>query len=105
EPHAISRNPAADVYKTYGDLSHSDIDTHLLIVNTTPVGMFPNTNACPDIPYSRLTNRHVLFDLIYNPPVTLFLQKGSEQEAFTINGEQMLWYQAEKAWEIWTGER
>jgi shikimate dehydrogenase len=101
EPHLVSRNPAAGIYKTYSELPHSDIDEHLLIVNTTPLGMYPDTNACPDIPYSRLTSRHVLFDLIYNPAMTLFLQKGSEQGAFTVNGEKMLWYQAEKSWEIW----
>ncbi|MDR3094456.1 MAG: shikimate dehydrogenase [Bacteroidales bacterium] len=104
EPHFISRNPAANIYKTYSELNPSDIDKHLLIVNTTPLGMYPNTDACADIPYSRLTSRHVLFDLIYNPATTLFLQKGSEQGAFAFNGENMLWYQAEKAWEIWNNE-
>jgi shikimate dehydrogenase len=63
--------------------------------------MFPNTEACPLIPYEYLTNQHLVYDLIYNPHETLFLQKAKQQGAVTINGLNMLKLQADKAWEIW----
>jgi shikimate dehydrogenase len=72
-----------------------------LIINTTPLGMFPNTEACPDIPYEQLTEKDFLFDLVYNPEETLFLKKGKQQGAKTQNGLEMLKLQAEKSWEIW----
>jgi shikimate dehydrogenase len=100
-PNFVSRHAGEGVYKTYGELTAADIDSHLLIINTTPLGMYPKTDACPDIDYHRLSKNHLLFDLVYNPPMTLFLQKGKENGAFVANGEQMLYYQAEKAWEIW----
>lgn len=75
---------------------------HRLIVNTTPLGMYPDTDACPAIPYDALGGDHYLFDLIYNPAETLFLQKGKRRGAFVKNGYRMLTGQAEAAWEIWT---
>ena len=69
----------------------------------TPLGMHPNTAACPDIPYQYLTPRHHLFDLVYNPAETVFLAKGKEQGATTQNGEEMLVLQAEESWRIWNG--
>jgi len=89
-----------------GAISYKDINIELirktkLIVNTTPLGMFPNVDQCPDIPYRFLTGDHLLFDLIYNPDETLFLKKGKEFGARTVNGYDMLIYQAEAAWEIW----
>ncbi len=71
------------------------------IINTTPVGMFPNVNECPNIPYECLGSQHLVYDLIYNPEETLFLKKAKEQGAITINGLSMLQLQAEKSWEIW----
>jgi len=71
------------------------------IINTTPVGMFPNVNECPGIPYECLSSQHLVYDLIYNPEETLFLKKAKEQGATTINGLSMLHLQAEKSWEIW----
>jgi shikimate dehydrogenase len=71
------------------------------IINTTPVGMFPNVNECPNIPYECLSSQHLVYDLIYNPEETLFLKKAKEQGATTINGLSMLQLQAEKSWEIW----
>lgn len=71
------------------------------IINTTPVGTFPNVNECPNIPYECITSQHLVYDLIYNPGETLFLQKAKAQGATTINGLSMLQLQAEKSWEIW----
>lgn len=71
------------------------------IINATPVGMFPNVNECPNIPYECLSSQHLVYDLIYNPEETLFLKKAKEQGATTINGLSMLQLQAEKSWEIW----
>ncbi|MGE3824706.1 MAG: shikimate dehydrogenase, partial [Bacteroidia bacterium] len=74
---------------------------HRLIINTTPVGMFPKIQDAPDIPYSFITSQHLLFDLIYNPEETEFLKRGKQQGAQTKNGLEMLQLQAERSWEIW----
>jgi len=89
------------------DLGYEQVDaaviaSHLLIVNTTPVGMYPQVEECPPLPYEVLTPRHYLFDLIYNPARTLFLQKGEERGAVVENGHEMLVLQAEESWRIWT---
>jgi len=99
--HLVSRRKDVNVYKTYDQLDVVDVDTHRLIVNTTPLGMFPNTGECPAIPYSYLTEKHYLFDLVYNPKETLFMKKGVDVGASVYNGERMLHLQADKAWEIW----
>ncbi len=85
----------------YSDLTDKLVRKAKLIVNTTPLGMHPNTDACPDIPYDALTTDHLLFDLVYNPVVTKFMQEGRNRGASAVNGYQMLVYQAEEAWEIW----
>jgi shikimate dehydrogenase len=72
-----------------------------LIINTTPVGMYPHEGECPPIPYWALTSQHYLFDLIYNPARTLFLQKGEARGAVVENGHEMLILQAEESWRIW----
>ncbi len=72
-----------------------------LIINTTPLGMYPNTNACPPLPFSFLTDQHWVFDLVYNPAETLLLQQAKRQGAHTTNGLNMLHRQAEVAWAIW----
>lgn len=86
-------------------ITYNEIGKHFgnynLFINTTPVGMFPEVDACPDIPYEQLTHRDFLFDLTYNPTETLFLKKGRERGANTQNGLEMLKLQAEKSWEIW----
>ena len=74
---------------------------HTVIVNCTPVGMFPKVDFCPDIPYELLTPNHLLYDLLYNPNETLFMKKGKAQGAITKNGLEMLLLQAFAAWEIW----
>lgn len=77
---------------------------HNIFINTTPLGMFPNENEYPNIPYDKLSNNDFLFDLIYNPIETLFLKKGKAMRAKTQNGLEMLELQAEKSWEIWQAE-
>jgi shikimate dehydrogenase len=96
----VSRNPSNQQI-AYHQLDAQTLDEHLLIINCTPLGTYPNITDCPDIPYHFLTARHGLFDLIYNPSETLFLQKGKNQGAQISNGLKMLEYQAEKAWELW----
>jgi shikimate dehydrogenase len=97
----VSRSTTNTHTLTYEALNASILATHRLIINTSPVGTFPNINDCPDIPYDLLTDQHFLYDLVYNPIKTLFLQKGEAQGATTHNGLAMLHLQAEKAWEIW----
>lgn len=97
----VSRNPKKETELAYQDVSASILQTHLLIINTTPLGMLPNMNEKPSINYKALTNQHLLFDLIYNPTETLFLKEGKIRNAQTVNGLSMLKLQAEKAWEIW----
>jgi shikimate dehydrogenase len=86
---------------TYDDLNEAIISEHLLIINTTPLGMYPNIISCPPIPYAAVTEQHLLYDLIYNPEETAFLKKGREQGAMVKNGLEMLHLQAEASWEIW----
>jgi len=97
----ISRNRKAGAL-CYGDVDKDLLQRSLLIVNCTPAGMFPKTDEAPPLPYQWLTPRHYLYDLIYNPGETLFLQKGREAGAYCRNGLAMLHLQAEKSWEIWT---
>jgi shikimate dehydrogenase len=98
----VSRGPGPDT----GDMSYEQVDAGMLaeatlIINTTPVGMYPHEGECPQLPYQALTSRHYLFDLIYNPARTLFLQKGEAQGAVVENGNEMLILQAEESWRIW----
>lgn len=86
---------------TYREISPEVIRTHRVIVNCTPVGMFPHTEECPELPYQLLTPAHLLYDLVYNPLETLFLRKGKAQGATVKNGLEMLHRQAEAAWRIW----
>lgn len=86
---------------TYQDLDEKKLTDHRLIINTTPLGMSPNINNLPLIPYHFIGKEHFLFDLVYNPAETAFLKKGNNVGAATSNGLEMLFLQAEKAWEIW----
>lgn len=85
----------------YTELNDHILNAFKLIVNCTPLGMYPSVNECADIPYEHITSEHLMYDLIYNPEETLFLKKGKEQGATIINGLNMLKLQADKAWEIW----
>ena len=86
---------------TYEEITEKIMEQYHVIVNTTPLGMYPNVNACPNIPYELLTSDHLLYDLLYNPDETLFMQKGKERGAVVKNGLEMLLLQAFAAWEIW----
>ena len=86
---------------SYGVINSTGFSPYSIIINTTPVGMFPNVNECLELPYSSIEARHVFIDLIYNPEETLFLKKARLKGASTFNGMTMLYEQAEAAWEIW----
>jgi shikimate dehydrogenase len=86
---------------TYEELTPEVMADYKVIVNCSPVGMYPHVEECPQIPYELLTPEHLLFDLIYNPDVTLFMKKGQAQGATVKNGLEMLLLQAIGAWEIW----
>lgn len=96
----VSRNPSAGQL-SYQDLSEADIASHPLLINTTPLGMFPHVDGCVPIPYSGITSGHLAYDLIYNPAETTFLKRAKEQGATTENGRDMLIIQAEESWKIW----
>ena len=100
KPQLVSRKKQVGVL-TYEDLSETILNEYKVIVNCTPVGTYPNTKDCPSLPYDEITPSHLLYDLVYNPEVTLFLEKGIKQGAKTINGLQMLHLQAKRSWEIW----
>ncbi|NQX98232.1 MAG: shikimate dehydrogenase [Flavobacteriales bacterium] len=97
----VSRNPIEKNEIAYTDVNEYVIKHHQIIVNTTPIGMYPDIENCPLFNYENLTSKHLLYDLIYNPTETLFLKKGRQQNCITLNGLQMLKLQAEKSWEIW----
>ena len=84
----------------YEELTAEIIASHLLIINTTPLGMHPDEGLCPPIPYEHLTTEHYLFDLVYNPEVTEFLRRGQKQGSMIRNGLMMFVYQAEASWQI-----
>jgi shikimate dehydrogenase len=94
----VSRNPA---FITYSELSKEIIQNHRLIINTTPLGMSPNIDSFPSIPYDAITSKHFFYDLVYNPEKTLFLIKAQKFGARIKNGKDMLHLQAEKSWQIW----
>lgn len=91
----------SDKLFTYDELNDYIINAFKLIVNTTPVGMFPNINDCPPLPYQFLQSSHLLYDLVYNPVETEFLKQGRLKGTATVNGLSMLHLQAEEAWKIW----
>lgn len=96
----VSRTPAPGRL-TYADLTSELMEHYQVIVNCSPVGMFPHVDACPDIPYQLLTGRHLLYDLVYNPQETLFLKRGAEHGAAVKNGLEMLHLQALASWHFW----
>ncbi|RFM36149.1 shikimate dehydrogenase family protein [Chitinophaga silvisoli] len=96
----VSRQAGAGTIP-YEAVTAGIIATHTLIINTTPLGMYPNVDAAPALPYEGLNEQHLLYDLIYNPAITAFLQKGADRGATIKNGHEMLILQAEASWEIW----
>ncbi len=101
ETQFVSRSKKIKGTLNYTDLKTSDIQEHTLIVNCTPLGTHPNIEECPPIPYNGIGKNHLLYDLIYNPSETKFLNYGKKANAKTLNGLKMLELQAEKSWEIW----
>lgn len=97
----VSRNPTFKNEISYDDLSKATIEEHQVIINCTPLGTHPNVQDCPDIPYELLTDKHFMYDLIYNPSETEFLKRGKKQGTIIKNGLEMLELQAEKSWKIW----
>ena len=97
----VSRNPQNLKLLSYSNLTESVIKQHKIIINASPVGMHPNVDNCPDIPYEFIGENHICLDLVYNPEKTLFLKKCEKQGAKCVNGLTMLYEQADKAWEIW----
>ncbi len=96
----VSRNPRSGIL-SYRVLNEYIIETHHIIINTTPIGMFPDNASCPEIPYKKLSSKHLLYDLVYNPPKTEFLINGTVNHAKTIGGLDMFRLQAEKTWKLW----
>jgi shikimate dehydrogenase len=99
----VSRNPKEGQlsYQDFDSSTNQHLSSYQLIINTTPLGMAPNTNASPELPYHLLTQDHYLYDLVYNPMVTPFMQQGIDAKCWVKNGLEMLHGQAEAAWEIW----
>jgi shikimate dehydrogenase len=98
----VSRNKSGAAHGIgYEDLNRKIIETHSLIINCTPMGMVPNSGVCPPIPYEWIGPEHYLFELIYNPAQTLFLEKGEKAGARIKNGADMLAIQAEASWALW----
>jgi shikimate dehydrogenase len=95
----------SDSIISYQDISEETMKDFQIVVNTTPVGTFPNVNECPPLPYEFITDRHYFFDLIYNPAKTLFLSLAEKHGAFIENGDKMLMIQAEESWRIWQSSR
>lgn len=96
----VSRRPSQNTIG-YSDITRKILNEYSIIVNTTPVGMFPHLDEAPPIPYSWLNSNHLLYDLIYHPETTLFMKNGLEQGCTVKNGLEMLQIQAEEAWKIW----
>ena len=86
----------------YTSIDKTVMDNYPLIINCTPAGLYPNINECPPIPYRFISGKHYLFDLVYTPEKTLFLQQGEQKGALIQNGYEMLVLQAEESWKIWT---
>lgn len=100
ETQYVSRSKKEGVI-TYADLSEEVMSEYTIIINASPIGTFPNIDECPDIPYNYIGKKHLLYDLVYNPAVTKFLDLGKKQGAKIKNGEEMLELQAIAAWHIW----
>lgn len=99
----VSRTEAPGRF-TYDQLTPGLMEEYTVIVNCTPVGMFPHTDQCPQLPYEHLTSRHLLYDVVYNPTSTLFMQRGARHGATVKNGLEMLELQAIASWRFWQGE-
>ncbi|QMU63778.1 MAG: shikimate dehydrogenase [Flavobacteriaceae bacterium] len=97
----VSRKPKNEREISYQSVNHKILEAYTVLVNCSPVGTYPKLEDCPDIPYAYLTDKHLLYDLIYNPEETLFLAKGKAKGSSVKNGYEMLEKQAEASWYIW----
>jgi shikimate dehydrogenase len=100
-PFVVVARKAADESILYSDVTPAMLAEYTVVINTTPLGMSPNINSFPDLPYQAMTEKHLAYDLVYNPAETLFLKKALAQGATVKNGLEMLHLQAERSWEIW----
>lgn len=96
----VSRKPEPNQF-SYGEIDEKVLQEYKIIINTTPLGMYPNVDTCPNLRYNQLSDQHLLYDLVYNPEETLFMMSGKQNGAQVFNGLKMLYMQADKAWEIW----
>ncbi|MCR4773098.1 MAG: shikimate dehydrogenase [Prevotella sp.] len=96
----VSRTAHKDMF-TYGEITAEVVKEYNVIVNCTPVGMYPNVEKCPELPYEAMDSHNLLYDLIYNPDQTMFMQKGAANGAVVKNGLEMLLLQAFESWNIW----
>ena len=103
ETRFVSRTTRKGNTITYDDVTPQVIAEYNVIVNCTPLGMYPRTDECPKLPYDAMDQHTLLYDLIYNPDETLFMKKGRERGAITKNGLEMLLLQAFASWEFWHG--
>ena len=103
EPVFVSRYERPGTIQ-YQNITPDVVKEYNVIVNCTPLGMFPKVDSCPDLPYEALDDRNILYDLIYNPDETLFMKKGAERGAAVKNGLEMLLLQAFASWEYWNGK-
>lgn len=104
KPLIVSRTKREGVI-TYAELTPDIMESHKVVVNTTPLGMYPHVDECPDIPYDLVTPDFLCYDLLYNPDVTLFMKRCAARGAETKNGLEMLLLQAFESWEIWTARK
>ena len=102
---AVSRSLRTEEVILYEDITPEIMSETSLIINTTPLGMFPQVDAKPPMRYDLISSRHILFDLVYNPEKTAFLKEGISRGCETVGGLKMLYSQAERAWEIWNDEK
>lgn len=100
-PYIFVSREAKENIIDYNLINATTFDNFQIIINCTPVGTSPNIEACPDLPYAFFTEKHIAYDLIYNPAETQFLKNAKEKGAIVKNGYDMLIFQAEKAWKIW----
>ena len=103
EPTYVGRTKSSAEILTYAELLPEVMESHTVIVNCTPVGMWPNVDDCPNIPYHFLSDKHLLYDLLYNPNETLFMKQGKAEGAVVKNGLEMLLLQAFASWDFWQG--
>jgi len=100
-PYNVVSRKQSNSYISYNSLNEKYFINKVLIVNCTPVGTFPDIDLCPDLPYNLINKENVIFDLVYNPSETLLMKKGKERGCKTLNGHEMLRFQAEKSLELW----